>query len=413
MLPSVRVAPFEITSAPVSVPSDAIIVGIPSRNEEATIARVVEVALAGIRSCGLIRRALVINADNGSTDRTTEVFALAATGTSHICVSTPAAGTGKGSNVLAILQIARNVNADRVILFDADVRTIQSDWVDLFLKTVNTPEPTVAVPIYRRNRFEGNTTNHITSPLLAAVFGVDVQQPIAGDFAFNRPFIERVLEWPVPESATLYGIDIHLTANAAREGLTIRQVHLGQKLHNPGFPKILFGSQQVIDSLFHVISASGERPRSVPVTRQPRRTADPVATRPNSDLVVRTVAKARDYLAMNTDAIASVFPTVGSAPRANWGFRIDAHAWAAVLGDALDGLAAGHHAQVRDHLVALYLSRVMTYWEEIAYFTNDEVDALLDEQTDHVVAEVARRGVRFGSSNITRTFEPGYWRQDA
>ena len=52
----------------------------------------------------------------------------------------------------------------------------------------------MAVPVYRRNRYEGNTTNHLASPLLAAVLGVHVQQPIAGDFAFNRAFIERAVD---------------------------------------------------------------------------------------------------------------------------------------------------------------------------------------------------------------------------
>ena len=66
---------------------------------------------------------------------------------------------------------------------------------------------------------------------------------------------------------------------------------------------------------------------------------------------------------------------------------------------------------MRDHLVALYLFRVMTYWEEIQHCTGEQVDALLDEQTELVIAEVARRGLRFGSNGAAHAFVPGYWRQ--
>lgn len=405
---------FDTISSSVLLPSNAIVVGIPTRNEEATIGRVVKVAIEGLRDAGLMHRALIVNADNGSTDRTVEVFAAAASSTSHMCAATPASGSGKGSNVLAILQIARHIDAERILLFDADVRTIQPNWVSQFLAGVDGPEPAMAVPIYSRNRYEGNTTNHIASPLLAAVFGVHVQQPIAGDFAFNRAFIERALEWTIPESAELYGIDIHLTANAARENLLIRQVQLGQKLHNPGFPKILFGSQQVIDSLFHVISASGGRLRSAPSSPQPRLTADPMATKPNSDLVAHTVARVQQYVAQNMESVSRLFPAIAATSSARWGFRVDARSWAEILGDALEGLAAGHHTEVRDHLVALYLYRVMTYWEEIEHCMGEQVDALLDEQTDLVIAEVARRGLRFSPDGVTQqNFVPGYWQQNS
>ena len=50
----------------------------------------------------------------------------------------------------------------------------------------------------------------------------------------------------------MYGIDIYLTGNAAREGHRICEVPLGRKIHNPGFPKIVKISQQVIDALWHI-----------------------------------------------------------------------------------------------------------------------------------------------------------------
>jgi glucosylglycerate synthase len=124
-------------------------------------------------------------------------------------------GAGKGTNVLRMLQYAAGIGAAQMVMLDADLRSAQPEWISLMLSAVSQPGPALATPIYRRNRFEGNTTSHRTGPLMRAVFGVDFQQPIAGDFAFNRGCIEQALTWRVPASAQLYGIDMWPTSNAA------------------------------------------------------------------------------------------------------------------------------------------------------------------------------------------------------
>jgi len=230
------------------------VVGLPTRNEAATVGQVVATVEESLRRAGVWDRAVLVNADNGSRDGTPELFAAIVGGEHRLTVSTGAAGTGKGTNVLAIFHAALDLGAERVAVFDADVRSIEPDWLVRMLDAVVGDRPAMAVPVYRRNRYEGNTTNHIVSPLLAATLGVHVQQPIAGDFAFNRAFVERAVAWPLPESAQFYGIDVHLTRHAAREGFRIEQVPLGRKIHNPGFPKILCMSQQVIDAALHVVS---------------------------------------------------------------------------------------------------------------------------------------------------------------
>jgi hypothetical protein len=172
----------------------------------------------------------------------------------------------------------------------------------------------MAVPVYRRNRYEGNTTNHLAGPLLAAVLGAHVQQPIAGDFAFNRAFIERAVTWPLPESAQLYGIDVYLTGNAAREGHRICEVPLGRKIHNPGFPKIVKKSQQVIDALWHIFCLSGAARPSAGPLRLARSTVDDAAVRPDAGLAEQTFAMVSRYMAGNAGVIAGLFPCLAVLP---------------------------------------------------------------------------------------------------
>ena len=97
----------------------------------------------------------------------------------------------------------------------------------------------------------------------------------------------------------------------------------------------------------------------------------------------------------NAEAIAAVFPCLAGAARRDGLVDMPAASWAEVLGDALAALAAGQAAEARDHLVALYLCRVATYWREIEQLGKPgAIDALLDEQSTLVAAAVSRRGLR-------------------
>jgi hypothetical protein len=357
---------------------------------------------------------VLINADNGSRDGTAEVFRRSSGTVRRLTVATPAIGTGKGTNIMAIFHAALDLGAEGIVVLDGDVRSVEPWWIGRLLRAVAGAGPAMAVPVYRRNRYEGNTTNHLASPLLAGALGVHVQQPIAGDFAFNRGFVERAVTWSLPESAQLYGIDIHLTGNAAREEHAITEVPLGRKIHNPGFPKILPMSQQVIDSLLHVLAQAG-RPR--PVSRPYpglRRTVDEAAVRPDGALIERTIAKVRSHLSRHHRAVARMFPSTADVPRWQDGLvRIDSQTWPAVLADALAGLAAGHAVQARDHLVALYLCRVRTYWDEIEQLAEPEaIDVLLDAQTTAVVDAIAARKLAF-ATGPPMAFNPGFWAEGA
>src|SRR5205823_10968409 len=102
-------------------------------------------------------------------------------------------GTGNGSNVFALVEAALNSHVDRLILLDADVRSTEPVWIR-HLAATNSDEPTLAVPIYERDRYEAEVTNHVARPLVAALFGSAVQQPIAGDFALNHALLREVAQ---------------------------------------------------------------------------------------------------------------------------------------------------------------------------------------------------------------------------
>ncbi|MBW4721271.1 glycosyltransferase family 2 protein [Saccharothrix obliqua] len=383
------------------------VVGIPARDEARTVAAVATAADAGLHQAFPHGLNAVVLAENGSTDGTAERFAETPLRSRKVVVRSPGEGTGKGTNVFAVVDRALALGAERVVLLDADLRSAEPGWVGLLADAVAGAEPVLAVPSYRRDRYEANTTNHLVSPLLAAVYGVHVQQPIGGEFAFNRAFLDRARAWSRPDSAHLYGIDVWLTANALREGLRVVEVPLGRKLHNSPFPKILRLPQQVLDSLFHVVlRTDGVRPQTGGA--RARTAVDEVAVPQDPAVVARVVAAVGRYLSAHGDDVRLLFPSARAAT-APWGLRLTADDWPNVLADALTALAAGRFEAARDHLVALYVNRVLTFWEEVDGLPGGEVDALLDRQAARTATAVRARGLVFGDVTPPDRFDVRHW----
>ncbi|RKT56222.1 family 2 glycosyl transferase [Saccharothrix australiensis] len=396
-------------SGPAASRGRVTVVGIPARDEESTVGAVARAADAGLHHAFPHGTNVVVLAENGSTDDTVRRFADAPLRSRKLVISSDGPGTGKGTNVFAIMDRALELDADRVLLLDADVRSAEPGWVGLLADAVAGDEPVLAVPAYRRDRFEANTTNHLASPLLAAVFGVHVQQPIGGEFAFNRAFLDLAASWPRPGSAYLYGIDVWLTANALRERVRVVEVPLGRKLHNSPFPKILRLPQQVLDSLFHVVLRTDRVRPPGPVAPAARSAVDGAAVRQDPAVVARVSAAVARYLAAHRDGVRLLFPSADGLRTAPWGLRVTARDWPDVLADALVAVSGGRFAAARDHLVALYVNRVLTFWDEIDGLGGDEIDELLDRQAARTVRAVRSRGVALGGATGPDRFDVGHW----
>ncbi|WP_367128911.1 glycosyltransferase family 2 protein [Saccharothrix sp. HUAS TT1] len=389
--------------------SRVTVVGIPARDEARTVGAVALAADAGLGLAFPGGTNVVVLAENGSTDDTVGQFTAAPLRARKVVVSSGGEGTGKGTNVFAAMDRALDLGADRLLLLDADVRSAEPRWVPALADAVEGAEPVLAVPAYRRDRFEANTTNHLAGPLLAAVFGVHVQQPIGGEFAFNRAFLELARTWPRPDSAYLYGIDVWLTANALREHVRVVEVPLGRKLHNSPFPKILRLPQQVLDSLFHVVLRTGGVRAPGFAAPKARAAVDGLAVPQDPAVVARVSGSVARYLDAHGADVRALFPSAGSAPAAPWGLRVTTDDWPEVLADAVVAVAGGRFEAARDHLVALYVNRVLTFWDEIDGLRDDEVDGLLDRQAARTVQALAGRRVDWGSRSGPGGFDVGHW----
>ena len=210
---------------------------LPSRDEAATIAGVAVAADLAIHD----QQAMLINVDHSVDEATKRAFLSAPLVARRHYVRT--SRLGKGLQVEEGLSLARELGFRRVLMLDTDVRNPSVLINGALVRAVEAGHE-LAVPQYRRMWYEGNLTNHVARPLIAATLGVDLAQPLAGDFAFSATILDDVLARRARLAGTRlascvdgYGIDAFIVLAAILNGHSVCSVRIPElKQHAPSFP---------------------------------------------------------------------------------------------------------------------------------------------------------------------------------
>jgi len=249
-----------------------IIIGIPAYYSDETIAHVIKTAAEGLdRYYG--KRSLILIADGGSTDDTREVarnienhlFNL------DILVTIYRGSPGKGSAFRAVFEAAKFLRARAVAVFDSDLKSIEPKWVKNILDPVLEGYDFVA-PDYNRYKFDGTITNTIAYNLTRALYGVNIRQPIGGDFGLSTGMVKHYLEQDVWESdIAKFGVDIWMTTEAITGGFKVCQAKLGAKVHGEKDPAADLGPmfREVVGTIFTLMDKKAE------FWRQPQESVTP------------------------------------------------------------------------------------------------------------------------------------------
>lgn len=207
-----------------------IVVGISAKNVDTTIVHVMNVASMGLLEFLSDYKGLVVVSNGFSTDRTTELAGLFELPRKVSKIVTEQIGeSGKGNGIRTVFEIAKHAEAGTVILLDGDLLSVRPEWMELLGKPPTYGTADLVVPYYVRYKYDGVITNNLAYPLTRALYGVNLRQPIGGDFGVSSEFSNRLLEHPFFPSH--FGIDIFMTTVAAAEGVGIQEVLLGLKLH--------------------------------------------------------------------------------------------------------------------------------------------------------------------------------------
>lgn len=244
-----------------------IVIGIPSYNNATTIRYVIETAAQGVVRHFPGLRAVVLNSDGGSTDGTREAALCAALppGVERI-VAVYQGVPGKGSALRAVFEAARRLNASLCMVLDSDLRSITPQWIERLGQPIMAEAYDYVTPYYVRDKYDGTITNNIVYPMTRMLYGIDVRQPIGGDFAVGARLLDIYLEQDVWDSdVARYGIDIWMTTTAINADARICQAYLGAKIHDAKDPAAALGPmfRQVVGTMFALMERYEARWKSV------------------------------------------------------------------------------------------------------------------------------------------------------
>lgn len=210
----------------------SLVIGIPSFQEAEGIARITKaIDLALIADGFKPQEVMIVNSDNSSTDETQDIFLSTNTTNPKDLLITK--NRGKGYNFIALFKYLLMHNAKCLITIDADLKKIYPGWLRKFYDAVALSKNSMVFPNYFRSWFDGNMTNQIVCPLVAAHTGIAIRQPIGGEFAFSPEFIAILLEQEWDKWSCGFGVDIFCTLTALRLSEKIEEINLpGGKFHH-------------------------------------------------------------------------------------------------------------------------------------------------------------------------------------
>jgi hypothetical protein len=239
------------------VESADILVGIPSYNNEKTIAHVIQMVTHGLAMNYKDRRCVIFVADGGSTDDTREAAKeFQVKPWQEKIVSIYRGPSGKGTALRSVFEAATRLKVKACAVVDSDLRSITPDWIQHLLDPVLSRGYQFVAPVYLRHKYDATITNNIVYNLTRALYGKRIRQPIGGDFAMSTDVAKFYVDQDVWESdVARYGVDIWMTTNAVTQNFRICQSNLGVKIHDAKDPAEHLGPmfRQVVWTIFSLM----------------------------------------------------------------------------------------------------------------------------------------------------------------
>ena len=222
-----------------------VLVGIASRNNADTIGAVMQAAQNGLKKYCSSRKTAILHVDGGSQDGTVE-RALASSNSGVALVQTGFAVhqayhhanllpgvSGKGGALHTIFSLAQKLEAKGCVVVEADLESMTPEWIARLIGPVLEKDYDFVAPVYARHKYEGALVSGLAYPLVRALYGKRLRQPLAGDVGLSSRAVAHFLSQEVWKSdSALVGINLWMTTEALIGGLKLGQAFLGPKTHS-------------------------------------------------------------------------------------------------------------------------------------------------------------------------------------
>jgi glycosyltransferase involved in cell wall biosynthesis len=233
-----------------------LVVAIPSYSEAESIGYPTLQAGKGLVEYFPEMTSVIINCDNNSPDNTKGAFLNTRTEVPKIYLSTPPGTKGKGNNLKLLFRKAVELKAKAITVIDADLKTIRPEWIKHLAEPLFKGYSYVA-PLSVRRKYDDPLTSGIAYPLIRAIFGRRVRQPIGGEFGFSGDLAQAFHSCEIWNDASAhFGIDAWMTILALRQGVRFCQSFLGSpKVHRLKDPSASFSPmfKEVVGTIFYLM----------------------------------------------------------------------------------------------------------------------------------------------------------------
>ena len=174
-----------------------ILVGVPTYNHGQTVGQVVQAVRAGLLQSFPRARAVIINADGGSSDGTQDLVRAASISDANISSDVRAlrtlhsistqyeGGPASGIALHTILAAADLLQARACAVVSPESTTLEPQWIERLLRPVLNDGRDMVLPVYRRHKFDGLLIQNLAYPMTRAIYRCPVREPYPSDFGFS------------------------------------------------------------------------------------------------------------------------------------------------------------------------------------------------------------------------------------
>ncbi len=250
-----------------------ILVGVPTFNNRDTIERVVSALQVGLTKYFQRERCVLINPDGGSTDGTPEIFKNASVEDFGLLltsnplrtfhrVSAPYHGIpGKETALRTLFTAADLLRAKACAIVSPDSLSITPEWVDSLIRPIYRENFDFVAPVYQRRKFDGLLVRGLVSPMVAALYGRKIHEPVGPDWGLSGRLACHFLGKDVwEEDITTFGLEIWMAMTAIVDQFRICESFLGPKVQAAKqYGQDVAGTvRQVVGALFRCLEAHEE-----------------------------------------------------------------------------------------------------------------------------------------------------------
>jgi hypothetical protein len=214
-----------------------ILVGLPTLNNAATVVDVVRAVNVCFTRDFPRLRTVMINSDGGSTDGTPELIRSASFTEADMVLTSHSLRTlhrvvapyhglpGKHTALRTVFAAAALTQARVLVVVDPGGPATSPERVTELIVPITHSEIEFLAPRYRRHPREGVLVTQLVRPLVRALYGVALDEPLGAEFSCSGRFASHCLERDIwNHEVARFAIDLWLRTEAIADGFAVGQL---------------------------------------------------------------------------------------------------------------------------------------------------------------------------------------------